>query len=147
MSVISKRLEKVQKELESINKIRKNRTILCSCGKRHKIAKLELIITYWYEEPRGCTGGDYWNEGEWQFLCPKDRCRNRLLFNDYDMAYDKQYCVGVAAEPTFKSLYKNLFASTISLYEKHTDYNFYNNYFVDKHRKYFELPLKAVATT
>lgn len=123
--------------------VRARRKILCACGKRHAIGKLKLLVTHWYTAPHGCTGGDYWNEGEWQFACPvNDTARNRLLFDDYGVEYDKRSVVGVAAEPTFKSIYRGLFASSANVYDDDAGANFYNNYYADQHREQFELPAK-----
>jgi hypothetical protein len=122
--------------------VRGRRRILCSCGKQHAIRELGLIVTHWYVEPYSCAGGDYWREGEWQFLCPVDGMRNRFLFDDYGVDHEKRGIVGVAAEPTFKSIYRRLFVSSISTYETDCPYPFYNNYYVDRHRERFELPTK-----
>lgn len=48
------------------------------CGTMHKVGSLEYIQTHWYVEPHGCSGGDYWNQGEGQWLCPSCGHRNRL---------------------------------------------------------------------
>ena len=48
------------------------------CGKKTQIRNVILIQTYWYTHPYGCTGGDYWSEGELQFDCPKCGKRNRI---------------------------------------------------------------------
>lgn len=48
------------------------------CGMGHKIKDIVYIQTHWYTPPRGCTGGDYWNAGEGNFVCPSCGCRNRL---------------------------------------------------------------------
>lgn len=48
------------------------------CGVKTQIRKLDYIRTHWYTPPRGCSGGDYWSEGEGQFVCPKCNHRNRL---------------------------------------------------------------------
>ena len=56
-------------------------TIRCSaCGKLSPVKNCTYIQTYWYTLPHGCTGGDYWNLGEGQFLCPNCETRNRLIF-------------------------------------------------------------------
>lgn len=61
------------------------RTVQClgrngggGCKKRTRIASLTYIQTHWYTPPSGCTGGDYWNDGEGQFVCPKCGELNRL---------------------------------------------------------------------
>lgn len=48
------------------------------CGALHAIKDLTYIQTHWYVSPHGCTGGDYWNEGEGAFVCPSCNHRNRL---------------------------------------------------------------------
>lgn len=48
------------------------------CGKKTEIRNLEYIQTHWYTRPFSCTEGDYWNEGEGNFICPKCNHRNRL---------------------------------------------------------------------
>ena len=133
-----KALDKAQAGLRAE---RASRLILCSCGKRHRINSLTLIVTHWYVEPHGCTGGDYWREGEWQFECPATKLRNRLMFNDWKVEYEKRQTAGVAAEPTFKALYRGLFAERRDVYERDDErVPSFNNYYVDKNRKRFELP-------
>lgn len=48
------------------------------CGALHAIKDLTYIQTHWYTRPHGCSGGDYWNQGEGQFICPSCGHRNRL---------------------------------------------------------------------
>lgn len=48
------------------------------CGKTTQIKDLVYIQTHWYVRPRGCTEGDYWNEGEGNFVCPHCGHLNRL---------------------------------------------------------------------
>ena len=48
------------------------------CGTLLLVKELVYIQTYWYTQPYGCTGGDYWNLGEGQFVCPKCSILNRL---------------------------------------------------------------------
>jgi len=133
-------LARAEKEL---NEERAQRQILCSCGKFHRIHELALLVTHWYTSPSGCSDGDYWNEGEWQFLCPDTNTRNRLMFSDYDVEYGDRKKVGVAAEPTFKSIYRGLFASSVNVYDDRPATPFFNNHYVDNNRKHFELPEKG----
>ena len=116
---------------------RSRRTILCSCGKRHKIKDLELLQTHWYVEPHGCTGGDYWNEGEVQFICPMGGTRNRVMFDDNHLHWSERGRTALA----FAGLYKRLFKSVADVYAR-DESPFYNNYYVDQHRERFELPVK-----
>ncbi len=48
------------------------------CGKKFQIHTLVYIQTHNYVSPYGCTGGDYWKQGEGQFECPECGARNRL---------------------------------------------------------------------
>lgn len=48
------------------------------CGAELNVSDLVYIQTHWYTPPSGCTGGDYWNVGEGQFVCPQCGARNRL---------------------------------------------------------------------
>ena len=48
------------------------------CGHLFPVKVLTYIQTHWYTEPYGCTGGDYWNSGEGQFICPNCGHKNRL---------------------------------------------------------------------
>lgn len=48
------------------------------CKAWYAIKDLVYIQTHWYTKPHGCTGGDYWNEGEGQWICPACGHRNRL---------------------------------------------------------------------
>ncbi len=45
------------------------------------IAGLEYIQTYWYTEPYGCTGGDYWNLGEGMIPCSACGVEHRTTFS------------------------------------------------------------------
>lgn len=124
---------------------RRRRTILCSCGKRHAIGKLHLLITTYYHEPHGCSGGDYRTESEWQFVCPTTKVRNRLLFDDWGLPYEQRQTLK-AAEPSFKSIYRGLFASSETVYDGQGDWDktpWTNNHYVDQHRERFELPAKT----
>ena len=48
------------------------------CGQKSMVKDLTYIQTHWYVRPSGCTGGDYWNQGEGQFDCLHCGIRNRL---------------------------------------------------------------------
>ena len=142
LSAVARARAKLGQAEFELRAIRARRTIWCACGGLHAIGELVLRVTHWYEEPHGCTGGDYWSEGEWQFVCPVNGGFNRLLFEDYGVEYDKQRKIGVAAEPTFKALYRGLFASSVDVRERHSTGATYNNYYADQRRDYFELPAK-----
>jgi len=81
---ILKKLLEVEKKLlaktlvKCSRYINGNRGINKGCGAEHPIDSLEYIQTHWYTEPHGCTGGDYWNQGEGNWICPSCGGRNRL---------------------------------------------------------------------
>ncbi len=56
-------------------------TLRCQhCGKRATVSTLDLIQTYWYEHPYGCTGGDRWHTGDLEWHCKCGR-RNRGCYD------------------------------------------------------------------
>lgn len=123
---------------------RRRITCACSCGKAYAIGRLHLIVTHFYIEPHGCTGGDYWKEGEWQFVCPTSGIINRLLFDDYHVDWKKRDCIDIAAEPTFKHLYpRHLWGSFEKVHNRAIARDCWINCFdVDLSRRRFELPEK-----
>lgn len=69
-------LEKAQTALDAV---RKNAAIRCAkCEAIHPIAEQTYIQTHWYTSPYGCNGGDYWNLGEGQWICPSCGFYNRF---------------------------------------------------------------------
>lgn len=135
------RLSVREDELNSrLDKQRSLLTIKCvSCGKNHAIADLTAIQTHWYTEPNGCTGGDYWNTGEIQFICPKTEVRNRLSFDNYDVPWDERREYKNNPSDQFNRIYKSLFKDVIKEYEKNHQHDWVNNEFVDKNRAMFGL--------
>ena len=114
LSLLQKTERKISKAEEKLKLLRKERdfllsqtSVLCTnsvygkgCGKETEIRDLVYIQTHWYVPPSGCTGGDYWNEGEGQFACPHCGRLNRLydrpkiqelkyLFKSVEDFYDK----------------------------------------------------------
>lgn len=94
------RLEHQIEALES-NKIEaiRNQRWQChakSCGKKSKLSTVILVQTHWYTSPHGCSGGDYWNSGERNLICPKCHVRHRMIEKDpqpdnyYDFSYEKR---------------------------------------------------------
>lgn len=49
------------------------------CSEVSKLSNLVYIQTYWYTEPYGCNGGDYWCTGEGRSKCIE--CDKELRFN------------------------------------------------------------------
>lgn len=76
----------------------------CKCEATYPIATQEYIQTYWYTEPRGCTGGDYWNIGESNWECPGCGYKNR-----FDAKADKGYLDFYRPEiVALKSMFKSV---------------------------------------
>ena len=60
--------------------LKKQTALTCpKCNEDTQIQNLTYIQTHWYTPPRGCTEGDYWNEGEGQYDCPHCKVRLRLF--------------------------------------------------------------------
>jgi hypothetical protein len=58
---------------------RKSQTLVrCACRLAFEVRELEYIQTQFYVAPHGCTGGDYWKNGEGQWRCPDCDHINRL---------------------------------------------------------------------
>ena len=126
--------------LSAIDERNKKRIIQCGgCSNSHEIGNLEAIQTHWYTEPHGCTGGDYWNEGELQFVCPETGIINRLLFNNNDIPYEERKIYDNDAEQQFKRKYKKLFKKIVDNYDKEIYAKRVNNDYVDKSRGKFGL--------
>jgi len=118
----------------------KNRKIKCgSCEDFHEIGSLTAIQTHWYTSPHGCTGGDYWNEGELQFICPETNVKNRLLFNNHDVPWEERRNCANNPEGQFKRNYKHLFLEVKDSHDETTSGEWVNNLYVDQNRKRFGL--------
>lgn len=129
--------EKEKRILGKIEKRNQNRNIKCmSCNKLHVIGSLDLIQTHWYTSPYGCTGGDHWNSGELQFICPTTNIRNRILFFT---TYEERKHYDTDPEEQFKRNYKHLFKSVKDTYDDENNVKTTNNEYVSKHRKKFGL--------
>ncbi len=139
-----KKLHQQEKQiLKKIDARNKNRKIKCeACKNYHKIKDLKAIQTYWYTPPQGCTGGDYWNEGELQFVCPETGIINRLLFDNYDVPWEERRNYANNPEEQFKRNYKNLFQEVKESYDKTTQGKWVNNFYVDQNREKFGLVKK-----
>ena len=88
-SQISIEIDKAEEQLTELNQLLKEansrKFITCisnnygkGCGKKAQLKNITYIRTHWYVRPHGCTGGDYWNEGEGQYICPHCSHRNRM---------------------------------------------------------------------
>jgi len=143
MTSLEDQLEIINQEeskiLEAIDKRNSRRTIKCvSCDDFHRIRDLDAIQTHWYTPPTGCTEGDYWNEGELQFVCPETEVRNRLLFSNNDVPWEERRDYKNDPGEQFKTNYKDLFKKVIDTHRE-DDYEFVNNRYVDRNRKKFGL--------
>ncbi len=134
--------------LEDLEEARGNLTIRCNCGGYHKIRQMKAIQDYYYVEPHGCTGGDYWSQTTLSFLCPKDESyEQRMLFDNYDVEYELRSHFDHNPEMQFKRWYKELFREVVDGRDKEYDrMNFINSYYVDKNRKKFGLVEKMKDT-
>jgi len=61
------------------------------CGQSFPIKDITYIATHWYTSPSGCTGGDYWNEGEGEFVCPSCGHQNRMYDREHYQAMKRQF--------------------------------------------------------
>ena len=145
--------------LRKIDEKNKRKRISCeSCDKSHPIQSLTLIQTYWYTSPHGCTGGDYWSKGEMEFICPETKVVNRILFNNYDVPWEKRDEYGNDPEEQFRRNYGELFKEILESHDDSGNLTRYknedgeyiesheitngqrvNNYYVDHNRKKFGL--------
>lgn len=153
MTRISKELRAVQDAEEALAAAREKlrlargrRRIACACGRTHALGTLDALIIMHYVEPHGCTGGDYWSQGIWAFVCPVTGNYHRFYFNDFDQDWQERSKIGVAAEPTFKGLYLDVFKSVRDAYpsDLKTIAQGKCNDYIDRNRERFELPPKKV---
>lgn len=130
--------------LSKIDKRNAKRKIKCAaCKQMHEIGELHAIQTHWYVRPHGCMGGDYWKEGELQFVCPDTSLVNRLLFETHDVPYKLLSHFDHNPQEQFKRNYKKLFKKVEEEHSREAYGGrpgaYVNNYYVDAHRKKFGL--------
>lgn len=93
-SALSRVRNRIKSELELLVALRAlesqylgRRRVLCmgstpgainGCGGALFVKDLTYIQTLWYTSPYSCSGGDYWNNGEGQFVCTACGALNRL---------------------------------------------------------------------
>lgn len=148
---MNKTIEKLKRELEKEEAKQEaangRKKFLCACKSMHSINQCFAIQTHWYVRPHGCTGGDYWNSGELQIICPKTGIRNRLLYDSYyKVEWNKRHDHDYSADIQFKYQYKHLFKKVIDEYDRDGNYKFYNNYYIDNNHKKFGIKIKAYET-
>lgn len=133
---------KIDQLIEQQKKVRARKTFLCVCGHIHRIKDCVVIQTHWYVSPSGCTGGDYWNEGELQIVCPNTGQRNRVMFDDISkVQWDKRKDWKYSLEIQFRMIYKNLFKEVVDEHDRSGQRGF-NNYYFEKNAKKFGLERK-----
>ncbi len=127
----NKELNKLNKEKEKIKdvikKARGHRELTClCCDSIYKIKDLIYIQTYWHIPPHGCTGGDYWVQGEGYFICPNCNVRNRLLSsNEYSLEYEDRNTMKNSLV-RFNRYYKPEFKDRIDETKEHEKLKFVN---------------------
>lgn len=92
-----------EKAMDTVEKIKKSKLICSKCKEIDHIANITLYQTHFYVQPYGCSSGDYWLDGECQFVCNHCDTTNRLL-----------------AEKTKQNIaqYKKYFKKVINTYEQ-----------------------------
>ncbi len=137
LAELDQQKEQIRKQIDIRNKKKK---IDCyGCQEAHKIGDLTAIQTHWYTPPMGCTEGDFWNEGELQFICPETGNINRLLFDNQDVPYEEREDYANDPEEQFKRNYKQLFREVKDSYDQKNPGKWVNNYSVDQNRQKFGL--------
>lgn len=133
IKVLKKQLKGLYDTLEE-QKARKK--FSCYCGKRHSIKDCDVVQTYWMD-----YDGDA-HYGELQIICPVEGGRNRVMFDNFDIPYQKrrEYECNLSAQ--FEQEYKHLFKSVVEENRDKTNSNWYNNYYFDKNHKRFGLSVK-----
>lgn len=127
-----------QKALMNVHESKPKTKFKCGCGKQHMLKDCIGIQTHWYTRPHGCIGGDYWNRGEFQIVCPKTDHKNRIMFDDWDVPYEDREKYEYDTEAQFISEYRNYFKEIIEDYDEDTRSS-WNNYHFCKHRKKYGL--------
>lgn len=102
-----------------------------SCEKSNKIKDIELVGVETYVQPYSCTGGDYWQHSEYNYICPHCQVRNRFLFNDYyniNYQHRQQHNLG----NYFFTEYRDRFKSFKRKADNEMSNQFVNNYYIEK---------------
>jgi len=141
------KIKALEKELKTqrknLAKERSSKEFNCGCGSKHKIKDCIAIQTHWYTSPSGCSGGDYWNEGELQIVCPDTDSKNRLLYKtNYALDYKDRNKYKYSAEIQFNNIYKGLFKSIVDDYEEDKR-SHWNSYWIDNNHEYYGINIKG----
>ena len=62
--------------------------------------------------------GDYWNDGELQFVCPETGIVNRLLFDNNDVPLEERGIYKNDPEQQFRRNYGKLFKEVVDSYDE-----------------------------
>lgn len=74
-------------------RVQRRRMVKCvHCEKRTRIDRLLFVQRVEYESPYGCSGGDYYYDGEGGFACPHCDCLNRLPEKYHGDAWQHPKC-------------------------------------------------------
>ena len=107
---LGQEIQELNKQLKSAKKSR--RWKCPHCAKATSVGKLPLEVVKFYVSPHGCTGGDYWTEGEdpdFHITCPK--CEREVR---------EYYCrSGGEARYALVKKYRNHFESTSIRHNRH----------------------------
>lgn len=111
---LEKEIEKLQEQLRPLEqewREEKRKTLVSCihCKRKTQVGKLTLITPWFYVEPYGCTGGDYWKPmEEKRFVCLKCNKTNRLMKNRLTYTEEQQKRVDkiLELEPWFGSYEK-----------------------------------------
>jgi hypothetical protein len=132
--------EQLEVEKQNLKEERANKEFVCGCGKYHKIKDCVVIQTHWYTAPSGCSDGDYWNSGELQIVCPDTDFKNRILFKNFNIPWEKRNLFDYDASAQFSRIYKYLFKAVVDDYDKDRR-KAWNNYWVDNNHEYYGIKI------
>lgn len=82
MKTVADAQQALQTALNRHDKLMARTKVKCPCKATHKISELTYIQTHWYTRPHGCSGGDYWNRGAGEGICPTCKARLRLTYSE-----------------------------------------------------------------
>ena len=138
-SKIAKLKEDLASALAEEQQAKANLKFECACGKSHTIGECIAVQTHWYVPPRGCSEGDYWNEGEIRIICPTTDIQNRVLFETRsEIEWEQREEYDNNPEKQFKRAFSQLFKALLEDFNEDKPRTF-NNYYFDQNMEYFGL--------
>jgi len=83
LAEIEKKIAPIRASIHQLVALRVGRTIVqCSlCRKRSRFGRFGFVQDYWYTQPSGCSGGDYWSRTEIKLcyiVCPECSVMNYI---------------------------------------------------------------------